>query len=314
MTRTNEESIPHQSRSWILTISADLYSRTEIEEALSPYTYIGQLERGEAGFVHWQVLIENEWPIRRTTLLARLPRVHIEPRRGSVEQAVAYVTKLASRVEDEPPLAQGDIQVKSEQGRRTDVERVRSAVLEEGLSFDEVLLWMPEAARMSRYVQELVAARDRSASRSEERDVKVTYLYGEPGLGKTRWAYDNCENLYRVTSYDHPFDGYSRESTLVLDEFAGQIDIRTMNTILDRYPMELPARYYNRPAMFNEVVIISNVAPWGLYGYEPARFRQAFARRLGTVLEMQTGGHVLAIDPDTVAARFMGWSQTSTAN
>jgi len=221
-----------------------------------------------------------------------------------VEQAVAYVTKSTSRVEGEPPLAQGDIRTKSEQGRRTDVERVRSAVLEEGLFFDEVLLWLPEAARMSRYVQELVAARDRSASRSEERDVKVTYLYGEPGRGKTCWAYGNCVDLYRVTSYDHPFDGYSRENILVLDEFAGQIDIRTMNTILDRYPMELPARYYNRPAMFNEVLIISNVPPWGIYGYEPKRFRQAFARRLGTVLEMQNGGHVEIIDPDVPAERF----------
>lgn len=297
-----------QSRSWVLTIPAETHDRAAVVAALEPYTYVGQLERGESGYLHWQVLIENASPVRFATLKARLPAAHIEPRQGTVAQAVAYVTKENTRVADEAPLAQGDIRISDEKGRRHDVERVRAAILEEGRSVDDVLLNLPEAARMPRYVSELASARDRQAAHGAERDVAVTYLYGEPGVGKTRWVYDEHTDVCRVTNYSHPFDAYDGQNVLVFDEFAAQIDIQTMNNLLDRYPLDLPARYRDRPARYTEAVIVSNLAPWDLYVWEPAVIRKAFARRLGRVLLMEAGGHVQEVEASSVAAGFSGWS------
>lgn len=284
---------PAQSRSWILTVPEEHYDRAAVVEALSGYTYIGQLEEGESGYRHWQVLIENNSPIRFSTLRNLLPKGHFEKRKGSVQQAVEYVTKEASRVAGEAPIRNGVINARDEKGRRKDIEMVREAVLDEGRSADDVLLSMPEAGRLQAYVRELVAAREREASRGVMRDLTVTYLYGEPGTGKTRWVYENFgDDLCRVTDYCHPFDGYTGENALCLDEFDGQIEITEMNTLADIYPLELPARYYNRPARFTDLILVSNKPPSDHYRYADDVLRRAFRRRIHRVLLMEDGGQV----------------------
>ena len=139
-------------------------SRKEIEEALKAYSYIGQLEEGsEDGYRHWQLLIDGgNSPIRFSTLKNKLPTAHLEPRRGPIQQAIDYVTKETTRVAEEPRLEHGTIRLSDEKGRRKDVEVVREAVLEKGLSADEVFLQVPESNRMTTMVEKLVAARDLS--------------------------------------------------------------------------------------------------------------------------------------------------------
>lgn len=152
---------------------------------------------------------------------------------------------------------------------------------------------MPEAGRLQAYVRELVAAREREAARGVMRELTVTYLYGEPGTGKTRWVYENFgADLCRVTDYRHPFDGYTGESALCLDEFDGQIEITEMNTIADIYPLELPARYYNRPARYTDLILVSNKPPSDHYRYADDVLRRAFRRRIHRVLLMEDGGQV----------------------
>lgn len=287
----------------MLTISAAKHSREAVEDALEPYTYVGQLECGKGGFVHWQVLIENETPVRFATLKRKLPTAHIEPRRGTVAEAVAYCTKEDSRVDGEAQLQHGDIPSRDDKGRRSDLDRIRAAILDEGRTVDEVILTMPEAARVTKYVSELAAARDRAAVRGVERDVEVIYLYGDPGVGKTRWLYDNYDDVARLTDYRN-FDAYNGEKILALDEYGGQIDLRLLNGVLDRYPINLPARYYDRPARYETVVIISNQPPWALYDWEQPIVRQAFARRLHRVLMMDLGGNVQEVSLDSVRSRF----------
>ena len=302
--KKKQGAMPTQSRSWILTISAAKHTREEVEEALEPYTYIGQLEEGESsGYRHFQLLIENETPIRFSTLKRKLPAAHIEPRRGTVTDAVAYCTKKDTRVEGEPPLQNGDISIRDENGKRSDLERIRTAILEEGRSVDDVILTMPEAARVTKYVKDLAAARDRADARGRERDVEVIYLFGDPGVGKTRWLYDNYDDVARMTDYRN-FDAYNGEKVLALDEYAGQLDLRLLNGILDRYPINLNARFFDRVARHEVCVLISNLPPWDLYIWEKPVSRRAFARRLHRVLMMTTGGHIQELDLGSVRSRF----------
>lgn len=304
MKKKGSGSLPTQSRSWILTISANKHDREEVEEALEPYTYIGQLEEGgSSGYRHFQLLIENETPIRFSTIKRKLPAAHIEPRRGTVTEAVAYCTKKDTRVEGEPPLQNGTISLRDEKGKRSDLERIRTAILEEGRSVDDVILTMPEAARVTKYVKDLAAARDRAEARGRERDVEVIYLFGDPGVGKTRWLYDHFDDVARLTDYRN-FDAYNGEKVLALDEYAGQLDLRVLNGVLDRYPINLNARFFDRVARHEVCVLISNLPPWDIYTWEKPVSRRAFARRLHRVLMMTTGGHVQELDLDSVRSRF----------
>jgi len=66
-------------------------------------------------------------------------------------------------------------------------------------------------------------------------------------------------NVYRVTDYAHPFDGYRGEDVIVFDEFRGQLKIYEMLNFLDGYPLELPCRYANKQACYTKVYLISNI-------------------------------------------------------
>ena len=109
--------------------------------------------------------------------------------------------------------------------------------------------------------------------------------------------------MARLTDYRN-FDSYNGETVLALDEYGGQIDLRLLNAVLDRYPINLPARYYDRPARYENVVIISNQPPWALYDWEQPVVRRAFARRLHRVLMMDARGIVHEVDRDSVQSRF----------
>ncbi len=290
--RSRKSSTTTQSRSWMATISAEKMSRKEIEEALSSYSYLGQLEEGEEdGYRHWQLLVDGgKSPIRFSTLKRRLPTAHLEPRRGPIQQAINYVTKEETRIPEEPRLEHGKIRHSGEKGRRTDVKVVREAILEKGLSADEVFLQVPEAAHMTLFVEKLISARDRSRH-TKPRQIEVIWLYGPPGTGKTSLAVElGNTNYYRVTDYKNPFDGYMGEETLILDEFDSEMRLSTLLNILDIWPTTLPARYTNKTARFNQVVLVSNEAPWTFYTWEPLSRRQALARRLNTVMRVDTDG------------------------
>lgn len=77
--------------------------------ATGPYTLPidgvrGQLEQGEGGMVHYQVLIRTRKPLRRGSLSKMFPKCHLEPSRS--EAAREYVWKEETRIGE--PFEWGD--------------------------------------------------------------------------------------------------------------------------------------------------------------------------------------------------------------
>lgn len=115
--------------------------------------------------------------------------------------------------------------------------------------------------------------------------MKVRYIHGTTGVGKTRSILDEYgdENVYRVTNYKHPFDGYKSEPVLVFDEFRSSLPLADMLNYLDVYPLMLPSRYADRVACYTRVFIVSNIPLEKQYPVvqleEPASYA-AFLRRI----------------------------------
>lgn len=250
-----------RSRGWLLTLPAEEYSKEAIEAALEPYSaYIGQLEKGEhTNYLHWQIYLEHREAIRFSTLKRLFPRGHLEARKGTKAQAVAYVTK--SETSQGVAIQKGEIRTEDERGRRTDLERLRERILKEGASARSLILEDPSALRYSKKLIELEEIRNEQTWGRTEREVKARYLWGPPGAGKTRMLFERYGHgqVYRVTDYAHPFDRYDGEPVLALDEFDEGVSFDLLLNLLDRYPLQLPARYVNRWAAFTEVWVIANV-------------------------------------------------------
>lgn len=254
-----------RSRSWMITQPAEGehgLSEEELCERLSPYIWAGQVEcgaeGGEGGYKHFQVLIQNPEPIRFTTLKHRLPVAHLEKRRGSISEALAYVTKEETRVASLP--GNGTIIPSDGPGSRSDLEEMRQAILD-GSTPNEVLLADPKSFRYGRHLRDLHEAAQAERWRTETRDVKAHYVWGATGVGKTRSILEKHgpENVYRATNYKHPFDNYQGQPVLALDEFYGGIEFNLLLNMLDPYPMQLPARYSNKWAAYETVYVVSNV-------------------------------------------------------
>lgn len=97
------------------------------------------------------------------------------------------------------------------------------------------------------------------------------------------------KNVFRVTNYAHPFDGYRGERVLLFDEFRSSLPLADMLKYLDGYPLMLPCRYADKVACFTEVYIISNIPLEQQYPNvqveEPASYA-AFLRRINEKYEM----------------------------
>lgn len=95
----------YQARSWLVTQPADGAHGMSHERLLETLesahlSAVGQLEKGgKTGYLHWQLLVERESgaPIRFSRLRAIFPHGHYEPRRGTLIQAIDYVTKPDTR-------------------------------------------------------------------------------------------------------------------------------------------------------------------------------------------------------------------------
>ena len=127
-------------------------------------------------------------------------------------------------------------------------------------------------------------------NKNEFRKIDVTYLYGETGVGKTRGVMEKYgyANVYRVTNYQHPFDGYRGQDVLLFEEFRSNLPIGDMLVYLDGYPTQLPCRYADKSACFTKVYIISNIALERQYPtiqLEQCQTWRAFCRRITRVIE-----------------------------
>lgn len=281
-------------RRWILTVPAEGekgVARDTLEDALAPYeSYLGQLERGKGGtdYLHWQLVLVHAEPIRFSTIKKKLPTAHVEPVRD-LRASLAYVQKEDTRVEDEKPLVKGEISPGPGQGHRSDLDELRTRILQGQETADELILSDSSAWRHSRLVGDLVSARDRSRQEGKLRNVQVRVVFGATGTGKTSAVLDGLQALGSVCRVTHwgsgAFDGYDGQDSLVLDEFAGQPALEELLTWLDRYPVALPARYRPRQAAFVRVVLCANSAPWTWYPWAPQAQRAALARRLHLVEE-----------------------------
>ncbi len=95
------------------------------------------------------------------------------------------------------------------------------------------------------------------------RNVKVFFVSGYSGIGKSFLPslLLGEENIYRISEGDaNKWDKYEGQEIVILEEFSGSFfQINELLQLLDIYPCQLKARYYNKVACYSIVIINTNL-------------------------------------------------------
>lgn len=300
----------HKSRKWLITINNPQdknISFEKIKEIIKSkyqniiyFCYCQEIGR-ETHTVHIHIFLYSKSPLSGNSLIKTFQGCHLDPANGTCEQNRAYIYKIGKweNTEKEDTRIEG-MQFESGEcpvekpGRRSDLEELKNLLLEgktNGEIYNINASYMRYASTLDRVRQDLIYTK----YKNEPRFVEVEYVHGKTGTGKTRTIMEKYgyANVYRVTDYTHPFDGYEGQDVIIFEEFRSSLKIQDMLNYLDIYPVVLPCRYNNKQACFHKIYICTNWTLDQQYESVQQEYKEtwnAFLRRIHTIRDYEDDG------------------------
>jgi len=232
--------------------------------------------------VHLQGYIEYKKPVRMGTVKATFEdnTAHIEKRIGTREQCITYCKKEESRLENTEPFQYGICH--QQQGQRNDLEAA-CTLLKRSLDIKDLVDEMPGLyIKYHRGFEKMVSVL------KEKRTWKtmVFVVWGEPGSGKTRSAYEWNPDAYflqRGNGKNLWFDGYYDQTCVIIDDFYNTIPYDTMLRLCDRYPCRVECKGGSTEFLAQKLIITTNLNPNDIYP-NAGNNVDAFWRRVDRVI------------------------------
>lgn len=199
----------------------------EIQRLSSQANYLiyGE-ERGESGTFHYQGFVQFENARGLAAVKRLLTRAHLEPRRGTVEQAIQYCKKEAKFHEfgSAPTTA------------RTSKERYAWAI-EKAESGDLEAIKREEPGMYLRYLEKFRSLRKRSTTIIDG-DLQHEWWWGDTGTGKSSKLWSDYPDHF-TKPLNKWWDGYEDEDCVGIEEvdpIAGKWLGHFLKIWSDRYP------------------------------------------------------------------------------
>lgn len=255
----------------------------------APYSIkfiIWQLEKGKNGTEHLQGYIQMGSPQRLSTMRNMFnAKAHIEVAKGNKNSNIIYCTKADTRIAGpwiypnpkdgetlQDIIDQAKKASKSKCDRKIDsmFEDVRNKVDEDTLIDRYGQTYLRNFSFINNYVMRITPPRNWI--------MNVIVLQGPTGCGKSKWVFDNYENVF--TKMDNRWwDGYDRHQTVLLDDFyGGWIKFADFLKLLDRYPYQIEVKGGARQFVAKNIIITTNAIPSTWYKYNFSRI----SRRITT--------------------------------
>lgn len=263
-----------RAKSWIFTdFTLKKFDSVESRQAFQFICY-GLEKCPNSGKMHHQGFLQclSATTLRSVKRLLGLPEVHLEKMRGTPEEAVFYCKKDG---------AYQEYGVLTHQGQRKDIDCLKE-IIDEGKCDTAVAeanfqLYCQYSKGLARYRELVVQSKTRSW-----RTVSVVLIRGETGTGKTRFASRYAP--FRIGGHDlRWWDGYAQERCILIDEYANDIAITRLLSLLDGFQQRLAIKGGFTYANWTSVFITTNLAD--LHGNARPEHRRALARRITLKLD-----------------------------
>lgn len=273
------------AKDWCVTARSipDFVEAKQLPDDLS--YCIGQQERGEGGFLHWQIFVQCSRKLRFTQVQGLLgdSTAHCEVRKGSPEQAAAYCRKPESAV----PGTQFELgELKGLKANHVDALK---AALDGGMGVADIArehfaAWVRCEKAVDRYIQL------RDQNRTSNWDPPVVHCFwGDTGTGKSRKAFGIIDGQFGGVSYRKPagawWDGYSAQKCVLFDDYDGDVPIGQLLQLLDGrgHGVLLPIKGSHIQCVAKFFIFTSNKHPSAWYPHATDAQKAALVRRLTTV-------------------------------
>lgn len=225
---------------------------TELEDnAQIRYCICGK-EAGEAGETpHIQGYIEFKDGVSMSHAKSVIGdnTVHLEPRRGSAQQASDYCEKEGNFA------SVGTI---SQQGRRTDLVKVSESI-KDGASFRELVSEFPvECIKFGNGIQRAIHS---LSVPYDAPDVRGVWLHGRSGAGKSHAAreFSNRRSLSLfIKAQNKWFDGYDGEDVILIDDMDSDCLGHYLKIWADKYACTAEVKGANVNLQHKYLIVTSN--------------------------------------------------------
>lgn len=293
------------TRKWQITINNPHdkgYTPQKIKEIIEEFTsceyWCMSDEIGENNTYHTHIYMKFKNAVMFSTIKTRFEGGHFEMCKGTSSENRDYIFKEGKWANDKKTKTNlketheefGECPVER-QGQRNDIHDLYD-MIKQGMTNYEIIenepCYMMNIDKIERARQIIREEKYKHTFRQ----LNVKYIYGKTGVGKTRGIMEMHEyvNVYRVTDYQHPFDNYKGQSAILFEEFRSSLKIQDMLNYLDGYPLELPCRYTNKIACYENVYIVTNIPLEKQYEEMQKNYSetwQALLRRINQVVIMK---------------------------
>lgn len=240
------------------------------------------------GREHFQWAMWFKEKIRFTTLQRKLPGCYIKQVRGDkTEKARDYCMKEETRIDG--PWQYGKAPNWLESATKVNFKHLFEKV-KRGDS--QASMWEEEPVLMARHYKAVDAATAALVPERESvNEVKVHYLWGPTGTGKTRYVMETFgKEIYAWEPGKWWPKILPKQKILLIDdldkESAKTVTARKWKRLLDRYPVQEESKGGFQQVPFTTIYITSNWAPEEVFGQFPEGDYAAIMRRIGEVRHM----------------------------
>lgn len=269
---TEVDKANRPSKTWDFTINNYTEADIAFIQNLDVSRIVASKEVGESGTPHIQGKVTFKRAYRFTALKKLHPGAHWE--RSLVTNDFNYCKKIDSEIIRNENNAK--------QGKRTDLEKVVEEIKKK--EFDH---FCPEYIKYHGGIDKLENEIFENNIRSDP--PTVIWLYGETGVGKTKFVFENHEpkDIYsKDMSNGKWWDGYKQQKVVLFDDMRKDtFKFHELLRILDRYPLRVEKKgssiQFNSPNIY----ITSCFSPDELY--ETREDLNQLKRRISKVIHLK---------------------------
>ncbi len=231
-------------------------------------------EISDSGTPHLHMVLEDARKARFSAIKKLYGEtIHIEPTKGSKQQALAYITKEAPFKEKEhtvvvPAVIVGSIQSNRKNGSINICDEI-DAYIDEGLTPKQIMSLSSRFRKEEAVIRKAYFAK-REAETPPKRDVEVIWHVGSSGTGKSYTYVQLCEqygeeHVYMMSDYQNGgLDWYCGERILFMDELR-EMTYTVLLGMIEGLKKQIHCRYANALSLWTEVHITSIYPPEECY-------------------------------------------------